>query len=201
MIVAIEGILESKAADSVVVKAGGFSLSVFVPTNSLGKMGKNGESVRLNTYFQVREDGMALYGFLTHEELDMFRNLINVSGFGPKSAMPLLSAMSVNEIAGAIIAGDTDHLTRVPGIGKKTAERLIVELKDRLEKSIRGGVGLAAAAGAVHAGNDRESVIAALTGLGYSVREVTHAMENLSTPPTAPLEDKVKEVLRKLARR
>ncbi len=201
MIVGIEGILESRGPDFIVVKMGGMSLMVNVPTGSLGKMGKPGDQVRLHTFLHVREDGLSLYGFATQEELDLFRALITVSGFGPRSALGLLSAMSVNEITGAIVTGDADHLTRVPGIGKKTAERLIVELKDRLEKGIRGAAGLAVVTGAVQAGNDKESVIAALTGLGYSMREASQVVEKLTTPAGAPLEEKVKEALQKLARR
>ncbi|MEW6143140.1 MAG: Holliday junction branch migration protein RuvA [Chloroflexota bacterium] len=201
MIIGIEGILESRGVDFVVVKIGGMSLMVNVPTNSLGKMGKPGDHVRLHTFLQIREDGLSLYGFISQEELDLFRSLIAVSGFGPRSALGLLSAMSANEITGAIVTGDADHLTRVPGIGKKTAERLVLELKDKLEKGVRTGVGLAVVAGAVQAGNDRESVIAALTALGYSMREVGHVVDNLTTPAGAPLEDRVKEALRKLARR
>jgi len=201
MIVALEGILESRGVDFAVVKMGGMSLMVNVPTNSLGKMGKPGDHVRLHTFLHVREDGLALYGFISQEELELFRALITVSGFGPKSALGLLSAMSVNEITGAIVTSDADHLTRVPGVGKKTAERLVVELKDKLEKGLRGGVGFAVVAGAVQAGNDRESVIAALTGLGYSMREVSQVVDNLTAPASAPLEEKVKEALRKLARR
>lgn len=201
MIVGIEGVLESRGADHVVVKMGGFSLMVSVPTGALGKLGKPGDRVRLYTFLHVREDGLSLYGFISQEELDLFRSLITVSGFGPKSAMGLLSAMSVNEITGAIVTGDADYLTRVPGIGRKTAERLVVELKDRLEKGVRSGAGLAVVTGAVQAGNDRESVIAALTALGYSMREVSHVVDTLATPVEAPLEEKVKEALRRLARR
>ncbi|MCX8125621.1 MAG: Holliday junction branch migration protein RuvA [Dehalococcoidia bacterium] len=201
MIVGIEGTVESRGVDHVVVRLGGVSLMVHVPTSSLGKLGRPGDPVRLHTFLHVREEGLFLYGFISQDELDLFRSLITVSGVGPKSALSLLSAMSVNEITGAIVTGDADHLTRVPGIGRKTAERLIVELKDKLEKSIRTGVGLAAVTGAVQAGNDRESLIAALTALGYSMREVNRVIDSLTTPAEAPLEEKVKEALRMLARR
>jgi len=201
MIVALEGILEARAADSIVLKVGGISLSVFVPTSSLGKLGKPGDLVRVHTHLHIREDVIALYGFPAAEDLEMFRGLISVSGFGPKSALALLSFMSANEVAGAVVAGDTERLTRVPGIGKKTADRLVLELKGKMEKGLKSGIGLGSGATHGAGGDDTSAVVAALYSLGYTMREAAQAVESLRVEPGATLENKVKQALRGLARR
>ena len=194
MIAAVEGILESRSPGSVVVRLGGMSLSVFVPVSTLGKLGAAGDRVKLRTHLHVREDNIALYGFASVEELDLFEDLISVSGFGPKSALALLSSLPVNEIIGAIVNGDTELLTRVPGIGKKTADRLILELRTRFEKELKG---IAVGSGAP--GNDSAAVIAALHSLGYTLREANQVVQTLPADPEATLEERVKQALRKMA--
>jgi Holliday junction DNA helicase RuvA len=191
MIAGIEGKLESVSADAVIVKVGGISLSLFVPTSTLSRLGAVGGKVSLHTYLHVREDILALFGFATESELELFKKLITVTGCGVKTALALISSSSVDRIIAAIAQGDSKYLTLAPGIGKKTAEHIIVELRGKLEKEARNLP--------VTAGSDAAGVINALTNLGYSLREANAALEGLGDVSKLTLEDKIKKALQKLA--
>jgi len=193
MIVALDGILENRGGDSAVVKVGPVSLQVYVSTSTLGKIGAAGDKVRLHTHLYVREDNLSLYGFASTEELGLFQNLISVSGIGPKVALGLLSAMSPEQLASAIVNGNVDFLSRVPGIGKKMAGRLVLELKNKLEM---GWEGTAVSS----MGQGDADVVVALTSFGYSLKEATQVVANLPASEELDIEEKVKLALRQLAK-
>ncbi len=192
MIVALEGILESRGIDSAVVKVGPLSLQVHVPGSTVSRLGNVGDRVYLHTHLYLREDNIAVYGFASADELVLFQNLISVSGIGPRAALTFLSTLSVEQVASAIISGNVDLLTQVPGIGKKIAGRVVLELKGKLEKGWEGAVTPALA-------QEDADVVAALTNLGYSLKEATQAVAGLPNSPELDLEEKVKLALRQLA--
>lgn len=194
MIVALEGILESRGVDSAVVKVGPISLQVYVPSSILSQLGAVGDKVSLHTHVYLREDNVALYGFASPEELSLFQNLISVSGIGPKAALALLSTLSPEQLASAIVSGNVDLLSQAPGIGKKIAGRIVLELKGKLEK---GWVGVIVPTLA----QEDADVVAALTSLGYSLKEATQAISALPAPGDMDLEERVRLALKQLATR
>lgn len=184
MIAGIEGKLQSRSPDGAIVKVGGVSLHIHMPTSTLSTLGATGADVRLHTHLQVREDSLTLYGFATPEELDMFRTLLGVTGIGPRLALAILSSISPGQLAMAIASGNADALSHIPGVGKKTAARLALELKGKLEGFTIG----------TPAEGDGE-VIAALTGLGYSIAEATSALASVSDCAGLSTEEKIKLAL------
>ena len=194
MIVGIEGLLEQVGTDWIIIRLGGISLQVYAPTSTVGALGVVGEKVRLHTHLYVRDDNIALYGFASQEELDLFQMLIGVSGIGPRVALTMLSAMNPQELSLAILNNNVDLLNQVPGIGKKMAGRLVLELKGKLE---RGGI-VPLPPDICETGAD---VVAALTTLGYSVAESSRAAAAVPASPDLSLEDKVKLALQQFARR
>ena len=194
MIAGVEGILVSKTVNSVKVKAGPVTFLISVPGSTLNKLGNPGSAVSLHTHLYVREDIMALYGFSSQQELVLFEQLITVSGIGPKVALALLTTLSAEQIITAIISGNADLLSQVPGIGKKTAGRIILDLKSKLEKGWEGEF--------LPSITESDSdAVAALTGLGYSIREATQALGNVMQGEGMTVEDKVRLALQQLARR
>lgn len=193
MIYSLQGVLESLSPDQVALNIGPMSLQVFSPTSTISVLGSPGDRVRLHTYLHVKEDVLALYGFATTDERDLFVILIGVSGVGPKLALALLSAMSPRSVAIAIASGDTQQLTRVSGLGKKMAGRLVLELKGKLEREWGEVVGAP--------GPDYDEVVAALSALGYAPSEARTAISRVRLEPEAPLEEKVRAVLQSLGTR
>ena len=191
MIATLEGTLEYRGPDSAIVKVGGIGFEVRVPGSTLGQLGTPGDKVSLFTHLHVREDNVSLYGFGSEQELTLFRNLVSVSGIGPKVALALLSALSPEQMVVAITSGNAEIISQVPGIGKKMASRLIVELKGKLEKEWREAV--------LPFGVEDEDVMAALTSLGYSLKEASKAVSTLPVPSELSLEDKVRLALQHLA--
>lgn len=173
-----------------VVVVGGVSLRVYVPSSSLESLGEVGDGVRLFTHLVVREDALSLYGFATEEARRVFELLLSVSGVGPRIALVVLSAMGPQEVALAIASGDADALGRVPGVGKKRAARLVLELRGRLEKE-RGAVEVGAP------GPGPVDAVTALVALGYTPSEARQAMAGLE--PGLPLEERVRRALQHLA--
>ena len=193
MIAGLEGTLESRGPDHIVLKVGGVSFRVFVPSSTLSDLGNTGARVKLHTYLQVREDALTLYGFLSLDELRLFETLLTVSGVGPRGALSMLSALKPDDLALAIASGNIDLLTTVPGIGKKTASRLVLELKGKLEREWAMSPTVGSAGG-------NAEVVAALTALGYTVAE---AFQAVSTLPSSdlPLEEKVRLALQGMGKR
>ena len=188
MIASLQGKLESLGSNGAIINVGGIGFQVYMPTSILSTLGAIGKEVKLHTYLHLREDNVALYGFASTEELGLFQNLLSVSGIGPKLALAALSAMNIEKLTMAIVTGSADLLTEIPGIGKKTANRLILELKDKL------GAGWITTPG-VQLAEENAEVIAALTSLGYSVSEATRAVASLPPDSKLSLEDRVKLAL------
>jgi len=187
MIAGLKGTLQALGSDWAIVNVGGIGFQVYIPTPTLSTLGKMGEEVELHTHLHLREDNATLYGFATAEELGLFQTLIGVSGLGPKLALAMLSAMSVEKLAMGIATGSADLLAEIPGIGKKTAHRLILELKDKI------GAGWLAAPAEL--AEENVDVLSALTSLGYSVREATRAVASLPPDQKLTLEEKIKLAL------
>ena len=193
MIATLEGRVEYRGNDSVIINVGGIGFRVYVSGSTLSRLGAVKDKVFLHTHLHLREDNVTLYGFASNEELALFKNLISVSGVGPKLALALLSALSAEQVVMAITSGNTDVLSQAPGIGKKTASRLVVELRSKLEREWRD-VALPPAPESV-------DVIAALTGLGYSLTEATEAVSKIPDSKEVSLEEKIRMALQQVARR
>jgi len=191
MIASVQGRCAAKGDNHVVVDVSGVGFQVFVPPSLLEGLSGIGQELILFTHLHVRENELSLYGFATHEELALFELLLRVSGIGPKVALKIVSILSVEALREAIASGDAAMLTRVPGIGKKTAERVMVDLKDKL------GVGeLVLHPGLTHV--DAE-VMSALTSLGYSTAEAQAALRSLPSEDLT-LEERIRLALQYLAR-
>ena len=188
MIASLHGIVESLGSDGAIINVNGIGLQVYMPTSTLSTLGTIGKEVHLNTHLVMREDSITLYGFASSEEMGLFQTLMSVSGIGPKLALATLSAISVEQASLAIATGNVDLLRMVPGIGKKTAERLVLELKDKI------GAGLIATS-TTQLAQGNTDVLAALTSLGYSASEASRAVATLPTEENLSLEEKVKLAL------
>jgi len=188
MISGIKGTIESIGSNWIIVDVGGVSFQVFVPTSTLSSVGTVGQPVKLHTHLHVREDNLTLFGFSTAREMALFETLITVKGIGPKLGLALLSGMDADQLTMAIASGDSSLLTGIPGVGKKTAERIVLELKDKI-----GGEWILTQDLESVQGNSE--VVAALTSLGYSVTEATRAVATLPNTP-ASLEEKIKAALK-----
>ena len=188
MIASLHGRLESLGSDWAVINVGGIGFQVYMPTSTLSTLSTTGEEVKLYTHLHLKEDNATLYGFASSDELGLFQTLISVSGLGPKLALAMLSAMTVEKLTMAIATGSTDLLTMIPGIGKKVANRLILELKDKI------GAGWITTPAAQIAQENTE-VLAALTSLGYSVSEANRAVATLPPSSDLSLEEKIKQAL------
>jgi Holliday junction DNA helicase RuvA len=188
MIASLSGKLEALGSDWAVIGVGGIGFQVYVSTTGLSKLGTVGSSVKLYTHLHVREENISLFGFNSTEELEFFKAIINVSGIGPKLALAMLSAMEPEQLVMAIASGNSDLLTGIPGIGKKTASRIVLELKDKI------GTGMMATPMAEIA-QENADVLAALSSLGYSASEVTRAVAGIPHDDSLSLEDKIKLAL------
>ena len=181
----IEGIIAEKEADSIVLDAGGVGYLLYVSGATLSMAPSVGEKMKLYCVLNVREDAMELCGFHSREEKKMYERLRSVSGVGSKTALQILSALSVRDLSIALVTGDAAALTRVPGIGKKTAQRLVLELKDKVEDSQLTGQA-ASVSPRVTAGGAEAEAIAALTSLGYSSSEAARAVSAVSGQSSEP---------------
>jgi Holliday junction DNA helicase RuvA len=185
MIAHLSGTLLAKQATSVILDVGGVGYEVTIPVTTFYDLEEPGAQVSLRIYTHVREEALQLYGFKTSRERELFTQLISVSGIGPKSAIAMLSGMSADEIITAIRTNNLARLTSIPGLGKKTAERLVIELRDKMTKlsSPELEEQLAARASGATPNDDtlREDALSALTNLGYqraaAEKAVTHAMQ------------------------
>ncbi len=202
LIAHIRGNLLQKQPNSVIVDVGGVGYELIVPVSTFYELGEVGTEVLLRAYTYVREDALQLYGFRTEREKKLFLLLTSVSGIGPKLAITILSGMSADELIPAIRTNDLARLVAIPGVGKKTAERLVVELRDKLaplsspELEEQFQVGAAAAPGAV-----RDDLVSALINLGYQKAAAEKAITTtLREMPEAKFEAVLKQSLRKLAR-
>ena len=203
MISYIRGTLAEKNEDSAVVEAHGVGYQIFVPVPVLSELPPLGESVKIYTYFSVREDGMSLFGFLSRQDLAMFKQLIGVNGIGPKSALGILSALRPDVLRMAVASGDAKTISRAPGVGPKTAQRIILDLKDKIrpEDVLAGGLeeSLAVPEEISGVGQAGKEAVEALTALGYSAAEAAGAVKKVKITEEMTAEDVLKGSLRHLA--
>lgn len=190
MIATLEGTIAFKTEKFVVVTVGGVGYKVFVGADTSQKIPEKGANVKLWTHQHVREDMVALYGFLNFAELDLFETLIGISGIGPKGALGVLGVAPADTLKKAIAAGDTSYLTRVSGIGRKTAEKIVLELREKM-----AGRGVAYDAPEL---KEEADALEALMSLGYSPRDAREALAHVSQD--LPVEKRIKESLKKLGR-
>lgn len=176
----IKGSLEVKTTGYVVIDINGLGYKIFMSDTAINKLGEIGQIVKVHTYVKVREDDISIYGFNTNEELRMFELLLSVSGIGAKSAITILSNISPSSFALAVITNNVGEIKKLPGIGPKTAQRIILELKDKLktEEAIDEDATLELK-DAIKDDNKVQEVIAALQVLGYSQREIETAIKNV----------------------
>jgi holliday junction DNA helicase RuvA len=191
MIGKLTGVLAAKNPPEVLIDCGGVGYEVLVPMSTFYNLPALGEKTALLTHLIVREDAHILYGFATQDERAGFKQLVKISGVGPRTALSILSGMSVGDIAQAVTRQDAGRLTKIPGIGKKTAERLLLELKGKLGDALdSGGVSVA---------NDSQSdILQALVALGYSDRDAGLALKAL--PADVGVSEGIKLALRALAK-
>jgi len=196
MIGRITGTLLEKNPPQITVDAAGIGYEIDVPMSTFYNLPATGERVSLHTHLVVREDAHLLFGFLTEDERAMFRQLLKISGVGARTALAILSGLSVGEIAQAVVMQDAGRLVKIPGIGKKTAERLLLELKDRLPKiQLAGAAKIGAGGTAPDATSD---ILNALLALGYNEREAVGAMKQL--PADASVSDGIRQALKLLSK-
>lgn len=192
MIASIQGRLESRGSDHVVVNIGGLGIQVFVPTSTQAAIGGEGEDVRLHTHLYFKEDTLALYGFAALEDLRLFRLLLSVGGMGPKTSLSALSALKPSQLVSAIVTEDLTTLTRIPGVGRKTAARIALELKSVLEKewdSVPGD------SPGIAIGGD---AMAALMALGYAQAEARAALSGVKGLQALPVDEQVRQALQRM---
>jgi Holliday junction DNA helicase RuvA len=197
MISSIEGILASMTGTSVVVETGGFGLELHVPAPALAALGNIGGKVRLSTYLHVREDALTLFGFASEYDRGVFIALLGVSGVGPKAALTIMSQGSAAVLAGMIRDEDVRALVKIPGIGKKTAERIVLELKDKIEVSGEA----AGQAGPAAPPETLEEAVAALMSIGLTRGNAEKALDRVDFEGDAArysVEDVVRMALRKV---
>lgn len=206
MISYVKGPLMAVEEDMIVVEAGSLGLGIHVPLSVLEALPPLGSQVTVYTHFQVREDAMTLYGFLHRQDREMFRQLIGVNGIGPKAALGILSALRPDELRLAVISGDVKAISRAPGVGIKTAQRIILDLKDKVsaeevlenmasgafetQGAAQAGAGMAAAA---------SEAVQALVALGYSGAEAARAVKKTEVTEDMSAEDILRASLKHLS--
>ena len=199
MISYLKGSVEAKNIDSIVIEVGGIGYKVFMSRNSIDKVGELGEIVKVHTYMKVREDDISLYGFCSNEELRMFEQLIGVSGVGAKSALTILSNISPSKFALAIISGDVGVLKSLPGIGAKSAQRMILELKDKMKTEEAIQLDNDIVPQYIPENNNARDAVEALQVLGYARKDIDVALSKVDTN-NLTVEDIIKQGLKYLGR-
>ncbi|MGO5052255.1 Holliday junction branch migration protein RuvA [Lachnospiraceae bacterium LCP25S3_G4] len=200
MIAYICGELVNVEIDKIVVDINGVGYSIFMPAQSIRTLSPIGEKVKVHTYLNVREDAMQLFGFLSHDDLQVFKLLIGVSGIGPKGALSILSQLSSDDLRFAVLSNDVKAISASPGIGKKTAEKLIIELKDKLNiediltKSEVDNTTKTDTTGTSH--TTQSEVIQALVALGYGNTESMKAVQKVQVQDTMSVEEVLKQALK-----
>lgn len=194
----IKGIIADKELENVVLEVNGIGYNIKISSGTSALLPSIGEMIKLYTYTSVREDAIQLYGFLTKDDLDIFKMLINVNGIGPKGGQSILSIMSADELRFAIISGDAKMIAKAPGIGAKTAQRVILDMKDKIsledtfhvvKDEIRGNDDISSM------GPSKEA-IEALTALGYGSAEAIRAVKSVEDAGEMSVEDILKKALK-----
>ncbi len=203
MISFLKGFIEEKSEKSIFLDVNGVGYEVYMPTGSASQLPSVGEEVKIHTYLQISENGIGLYGFLTKDELSVFKLLITVNGIGPKGAVGILSALSANELRLAVLSDDDKAIAKAPGIGAKTAKKLILELKDKfhLEDALEEFTEPAKVqyAGKNDMNDAHLEAVQALVALGYSNSDALKAVKLADTGASFTTEDLLKAALKQLA--
>ena len=194
MIAYIKGTLEEKSSKYVVIDVMGIGYKIFMSDRAINELGEIGDKVKVHTHYHVREDDISLFGFLTNEELRMFELLIQVSGIGAKSAITILANIDASTFALAVLANDVDSLKKIPGVGPKSAQRIILELQDKLKKDNAEMIqaGKEEIEKEVKHSQNVEEAVQALQILGYNKREIEKAFDKL-----ANIDVSVEELIKK----
>ena len=190
----IKGSLEMKFKNYVVIDVGGLGYKIFMAENAINSIGEVGEIVKVFTYYRVREDDVSIFGFKTQEELRMFELLLSVSGVGAKSALAMLSCIEPSEFAIAVISNNVKLLTHIPGIGTKSAQRIILELKDKLKSEQNEEQVEETKIKSAQVNENVQEAISGLMVLGYSKKDIEKAFEHLAVE-TLSVEDLIKKGL------
>lgn len=198
----IKGELAEKNIDHIVVEAGGIGYLIYVPAQSIDYLPDEGDQIKVYTYLYIREDAMVLYGFLTKDDLEIFKMLITVSGIGPKGGLGILSTLSADDLRFAILSGDSKTISKAPGIGAKTAQRIIIDLKDKMsleeafEKKLDNN-----ADGVQKTLNSsiKNDAVLALSALGYSSAESLKAVSKVDITDDMDVEDVLKLALKNMS--
>lgn len=200
MISYVRGELAAVEKEKVILDVGGVGYGVFMPEASMEMLPSIGEEVKLHTYLNVREDAMQLFGFLTRDELEIFRMLIGVSGIGPKGGLSILSKLTADDLRFAVLSGDAKAISAAPGIGKKTAEKVIIELKDKLDLEEMLEPKAVAAPESVNgiSGEVQSEAVQALVALGYGSTESLRAVKKVDMSQAETVEDVLKQALKNL---
>ena len=203
MLAYIKGTLEIKTKGYIVIDANGIGYKIFMPESAISKLCDIGEKVQIHTFMRVREDDISLYGFLTNEELRMFELLLGVSGIGAKGALTILSNITPSQFVLAVISNNVDILKKLPGIGAKTAQRVILELKDKLKKEqeieiVQGEEDEVTFKHVIEEDEKVSEAISALQVLGYTKKEIMLALEKVDMADLS-VEDIIRKGLKSLS--
>ena len=202
MIAYIKGRISEILEERVILEAGAIGYNIFMPMASAEAVLRKGDEVKLHTYLNVREDAMQLFGFLTRDDLNTFKLLLGVNGIGPKAALGVLSGLTADELRFAVLADDVKTISRAPGIGKKTAQKLILELKDKMDlqeayelktehvREVQGN--------GSELSDARKEAVEALTALGYSGADALRAVKKVEMTPEMDVETLLKAALKNL---
>lgn len=197
----IKGTLEETGEDYIVVEVGGIGYHIYTTAQTFEYLPSHGEELKVYTYLHVREDAMILYGFLTKDDLMVFKLLLGVSGIGPKGALAILSVMTTDDLRFAVLGDDAKAISKAPGIGAKTAQRLILELKDKLslEDAFEQKLSHNAQPSPSKATGAKNEAVQALVALGYSSSEALKALNGIEITDETDVEDILKAALKNMA--
>ena len=199
MIAYVKGVLAVVGQDSIIIDKGGIGININVPVSIISTLPSIGSEVKVFTYTYVREDAIALYGFMTMDDLDVFKLLINVNGVGTKTALGILSAITPNELRLAVISADYKTITKAPGIGKKSAERIVLELRDKVKMIIEDDSYIAVDSGDVAKSDSVNITLEALVSLGFSYGEAAKAVKQVDDYEEMDDESLIKAALKHLS--
>lgn len=197
----IRGELAEINSDHIVLDVNGIGYQIYIPTNTLNYLPSIGEMVKIHTYLYIREDAMMLYGFLTRDDLDMFKMLITVSGIGPKGGIGILSTLSTDDLRFAVLSDDAKAIAKAPGIGAKTAQRVIIDLKDKMSLEEAFEKKLEHTTNKVLPENNsiKNDAVLALNALGYSSTESLKAVSKVEITEDMDVEDVLKAALKHMS--
>ena len=202
MIAYIKGTVAEVLEDRVILEAGNMGYNIFMPMGAVEHLLHKGQEVKIHTYLNVKEEALQLFGFLTRDDLDTFKLLLGVNGIGPKAALGILSGLTADELRFAVLADDVKTISRAPGIGKKTAQKLILELKDKF--NIQEALEMKAEHTQTVSGEEtdltdvKKEAIEALTALGYSGADALRAVKKVELTPDMSVETLLKQALKNM---